>query len=155
MSDTYIERIDVHGAIIWLPPLPADKAAKLAGIIREKVDGAADLRTAAHELQVWGGSLVWHPGETPERDTYTLAAQSGTWLAAQIAPEPSGLRMTADALKAWRKRLGLTQTEAAAELGISRSQVARYELGEHEIPRTVELATEAITARKAPLATGR
>lgn len=63
--------------------------------------------------------------------------------------------MTPGDLKAWRKGLGLTQAQAAAELGISTRLIIYYEHGERDIPLTVELATEAITARKAPLETGR
>jgi hypothetical protein len=40
----------------------------------------------------------------------------------------------------WRWRHGLSLTDAAAALGLSRRQVAYYVSGEHEVPRTVLLA---------------
>lgn len=47
--------------------------------------------------------------------------------------------MTADELKAWRVALGLSQGDAAARLGLSRPTIARYELGERQIPDTLRL----------------
>lgn len=64
--------------------------------------------------------------------------------------------MTASDFAAWRKRMGYTYTKAAAELGLSRRQVMRYEKGERpdpknhaatfdvDIPRTVALACAAL-----------
>ena len=40
----------------------------------------------------------------------------------------------------WRWRHGLSLTDAAEALGLSRRQVAYYVSGEHEVPRTVLLA---------------
>jgi Protein of unknown function (DUF2442)/Helix-turn-helix len=40
----------------------------------------------------------------------------------------------------WRWKHGLSLTEAAEALGMSRRQIAYYASGEHEIPRTVLLA---------------
>jgi predicted transcriptional regulator len=40
----------------------------------------------------------------------------------------------------WRWRNGLSLTNAAEALGLSRRQVAYYASGEHEVPRTVLLA---------------
>jgi transcriptional regulator with XRE-family HTH domain len=61
--------------------------------------------------------------------------------------------MTSTELMAWRKRLGLTQAEAAAALGLSHRMYRYYEKGGREdgrsvdIPRTVELAAQQIEAR--------
>lgn len=59
--------------------------------------------------------------------------------------------MTGPDLKAWRARLGYTQTAAAAALDISVSQIADYESGHKRgtdrtapIPRHVELACFAL-----------
>ena len=40
----------------------------------------------------------------------------------------------------WRWKYGLSLTDAAEALGLSRRQVAYYASGEHEVPRTVLLA---------------
>ncbi len=61
--------------------------------------------------------------------------------------------MTPEQFKAWRTRMGFSQSRAAEALGISRSSVINYEAGEHRgdgrpapIPKTVELACAAIAA---------
>jgi hypothetical protein len=41
----------------------------------------------------------------------------------------------------WRKRHGLSLTEAAKALGLSRRQVAYYDSGWKPVPRTIMLAT--------------
>lgn len=48
---------------------------------------------------------------------------------------------------AWRRRLGLTQHQAAEALGMSRAMIANYEGEKYPIPRVVELACEALEAR--------
>ena len=45
-----------------------------------------------------------------------------------------GRRVTPQALKAWRGRLGLSQTAAAAALGLSRRAYQHYESGTRAIP---------------------
>lgn len=52
--------------------------------------------------------------------------------------------MTPASLKAWRKRLGLSQQEAADTLGLSIRAVQNYESGLREIPKPVALACAAI-----------
>ena len=52
-------------------------------------------------------------------------------------------------LKAARARLGLSQTELARELGISRGAVARYEVGTLKIPKVIELAVAYLETRPA------
>lgn len=65
--------------------------------------------------------------------------------------------MTAEDFKAWREQLGLSQIKAAKVLGLSRSTVNLYELGNRwdegrpvEIPRVVALACAAIFHRLEP-----
>ena len=58
--------------------------------------------------------------------------------------------MTPADFRAWRKRLGLSQSGAAEALGISPRMVWSYENGEHPLPKTVALACEAVEAREAP-----
>jgi DNA-binding XRE family transcriptional regulator len=55
--------------------------------------------------------------------------------------------MPAD-LRAIRKRLGLTQAELAAALGVSRKTVCEREAGKVPITRETELAMEALINRR-------
>ena len=65
--------------------------------------------------------------------------------------------MTPEALKAWSKRLGLTQQAAANALGVSLRMYAYYEKGHREdgrtveIPRTVALAAAAVAFGLPPI----
>lgn len=52
--------------------------------------------------------------------------------------------MTQSEFRAWRKRLHLSQPQAAEMLGISPRSVWSYEKREAEIPRAVALACAAI-----------
>lgn len=53
--------------------------------------------------------------------------------------------MTPDQFRTWRKRLGYTQQKAADAIDVSVRQLAKYEHGHAEIPRTVALACAAVT----------
>lgn len=55
--------------------------------------------------------------------------------------------MTDFDLRAWRKRMDLTQEQAAAELGTATRTYQRWEKGEAE--RVVVLACQALEIRKA------
>lgn len=68
--------------------------------------------------------------------------------------------MTPDDLRAWRKRLGLSQVQAATALGLSVSRIIDYERGTTRgrenaapIPRVVELACAAIEIQTRPAIT--
>ena len=52
--------------------------------------------------------------------------------------------MTPDDFRAWRKRLGLTQAQAAAALGRSAAWVRKAEAGATPIHTVVELACRMI-----------
>ena len=52
--------------------------------------------------------------------------------------------MTADELKAWRKRSGMTQRSLANELGIHWRTVQEYEAGRLRVTKLVELALQSI-----------
>lgn len=52
--------------------------------------------------------------------------------------------MTPDQLRAWRKRLGLKQREAAEALGVHRNTYMHWEQGSPRIPKTAELACAAL-----------
>lgn len=56
--------------------------------------------------------------------------------------------MNKDQLKQRRERLGLKQAEFAKELGIASNSVSRYETGQVEIPKYMELVLEALEARQ-------
>jgi predicted transcriptional regulator len=48
----------------------------------------------------------------------------------------------------WRWKHGLSLTDAAEALGLSRRHVAYYASGEHEVPRTVLLACKGWEAEQ-------
>jgi DNA-binding transcriptional regulator YiaG len=52
--------------------------------------------------------------------------------------------MTPDELKAWRKRLGLTQKKAAEALGVNLATLAKWETGRLPISKVVALACRAV-----------
>lgn len=54
--------------------------------------------------------------------------------------------MSPEVFKQWRKELGLTQSDAADLLGLSRSAVIRFETGETDIKRHIALACAALKA---------
>ena len=58
--------------------------------------------------------------------------------------EPQAKQMLAQELKLRREMLGYTQQGFAERLGLARRTVQYYESGEHPIPRTVELALQAL-----------
>ena len=49
-----------------------------------------------------------------------------------------------DEFKRLRDRLNMTQEELAKELGVTTRTIIRWESGDREIPRTVELAMKQI-----------
>ena len=52
--------------------------------------------------------------------------------------------MTSADLRAWRKRLGLSQAAAAVTLGVSRRTYIRHEMRAGDVPRLVTLACRAV-----------
>ena len=52
--------------------------------------------------------------------------------------------MSSVAFRAWRKRLALTQSEAAELLGLKSRMIQHYETGSHEVPRATRLACWAL-----------
>jgi DNA-binding XRE family transcriptional regulator len=55
--------------------------------------------------------------------------------------------MTANELRQWRRRHGLSQTEAAALIQCSRRGLQLWEGGHNRIPGTVTLAVAEVTRR--------
>ncbi len=64
----------------------------------------------------------------------------------------SGAALDGALLRAWRRRTGRTQEEAARDLGVSRRMLAYYERGQHVVPRYVLLAARALERGLEPLA---
>ncbi len=58
--------------------------------------------------------------------------------------------MTGADLAAWRARLKLNKSEAAATLGLSLLSYRRYERGKHPIPLYVALACSAVAHNLPP-----
>ena len=56
--------------------------------------------------------------------------------------------MTPDQLSKLLEKNGLSQSEAARQLGIADRTVRRYVSGDLEIPKVVELALETVIKRK-------
>lgn len=55
--------------------------------------------------------------------------------------------MTPQQLKAWRKRMGWTQRQAAERLGVRRQWITELESGRHPIQEMFALACEALEKR--------
>lgn len=55
--------------------------------------------------------------------------------------------MTPEALKAWRKERGWSQSRAASEVGISSRMWGSYERGEYPVPLVVENAVKWVSVR--------
>lgn len=77
----------------------------------------------------WGWQLEWPCGLDISSDTLR-----------RLALEQAKNIMTPAMFKEWRQGLGLSLTQAAHILGLSRRMIAYYESGEKEIPKYVALA---------------
>lgn len=66
----------------------------------------------------------------------------------RMAGEQTGELMPTEAFRAWRRRHGLSLTDAAEVLGLSRRMVAYYDSGQRPVPKTVMLATAGYEARR-------
>jgi Protein of unknown function (DUF2442) len=83
-----------------------------------------------------GHSVVW-PGDLD-------MGADRLW---EMALEQQGRQDAVEFLR-WRWRYGLSLSEAAAALGISRRQLAYYASGKHVVPRTVLLACKGWEAEQ-------
>ena len=63
---------------------------------------------------------------------------------AQDGDSPKLREMLGESLKYRREMLGHTQQSFAERLGLARRTIQYYESGEHPVPRTVELALQAL-----------
>ena len=55
--------------------------------------------------------------------------------------------MTKEKFREHRKRMGLSQAKLGDQIGRTKMQIIRYEMGQAEIPMIAELALEALMAR--------
>ena len=86
-------------------------------------------------LGEWGWHLEWPCGVDVASDSLRrLALEQATHI------------MTPTMIKEWRQELGLSLTQAAHVLGLSRRMVAYYESGKKEIPKYVALACLGVSA---------
>jgi DNA-binding XRE family transcriptional regulator len=83
----------------------------------------------------WGWHLEWPCGADISSDTLR-----------RLALEQAKNIMTPTMFKEWRQGLGLSLTQAAHILGLSRRMIAYYESGEKEIPKYVALACMGASA---------
>lgn len=94
----------------------------------------------------WGHALAW--GEMLDEEGDGPIDISADQIL-RMAGEQAGDIMPTAAFQAWRERCGLSLTDAAAALGISRRMVTYYDSGAWPIPKTVQLACEGWEARQA------
>jgi len=83
----------------------------------------------------WGWHLEWPCGVDIAGDSVR-----------RLALEQVANIMTPAMIKEWRQSLGLSLTQAAHILGLSRRMVSYYESGEKEIPKYVALACIGVSA---------
>jgi len=89
----------------------------------------------------WGHSLSWGGAEGHEIEI----GADAVW---RMAREQSAQAEPVD-FTAWRAAHGLSLTEAAHSLGLSRRAVAYYESGTKPVPRVVALALKGFDAQAA------
>ena len=98
-------------------------------------------RFAAVAPGEWGHSLSWGG---PPGDEIEIGADAVWRMAHEQAALAEGIDFTA-----WRAAHGLSLTEAARRLGLSRRVVAYYESGAKPVPRLVALALRGHDAQPA------
>ena len=121
-----------HAAVIGACNFMIQKGLVAAERYIRLLKGMRPLRdTAAFALACIGegGHSVMWPGEI----------DMGAARLLELALEQNGRADAVEFIR-WRWKHGLSLTDAAEALGLSRRQVAYYASGEHEVPRTVLLA---------------
>ena len=98
-------------------------------------------RFAAVKPGEWGHSLSWGG---PEGDEIEIGADAVWRLAREQAAQAGSINFTA-----WRAAHGISLSEAAHCLGLSRRAVAYYESGARPVPRVVALALRGFDAQVA------
>ena len=89
----------------------------------------------------WGHSLTWGGAEGREIEI----GADAVW---RMAREQTAAAESVD-FTAWRAAHGISLTEAAHSLGLSRRAVAYYESGAKPVPRVVALALKGFDAQAA------
>lgn len=84
--DKIIERIDIHGHIIWLPPLLPDVAVATRAALERILADTTSWDQAAELIDMRGGMLalkVNHHGPQDYRE-WSLLVREKSWLSDQI-----------------------------------------------------------------------
>ncbi len=89
----------------------------------------------------WGHSLSWGG---PEGEEIEIGADAVWRMAREQAAQSGSVDFTA-----WRAAHGISLTEAAHSLGLSRRAVAYYESGARPVPRVVALALRGFDTQSA------
>jgi DNA-binding XRE family transcriptional regulator len=111
----------------------AETAGRLA-IFAPLNDHAVFERAAVTD---WGHSVAWSEDAAIDADRLM-----------EMALEQSG-RIDTLAFRRWQDRYGLSLTEAAKAIGLSRRTVSQYRTGARRVPRTVTLACKGWEAERA------
>lgn len=82
-----IERVDIHGRVLWLPPLAVDAAAALKSMLQALLSKELDWDHAAEIIDIRGGSLVLKVNHHGPQDylEWSIAPRRDTWMDARIA----------------------------------------------------------------------
>ena len=114
-------------------PTPETIRKAVAGVDWDRIDAMTDEDIARQ--------IAENPDAAPDQAEFLegLVRKRRLEAAARAVREVR----TAAGFAAWRKALGFTQIEAAAELGISRRTIQNYESGAAAVPRTVAAALAA------------
>jgi predicted DNA-binding protein (UPF0251 family) len=84
----------------------------------------------------WGWSLEWKCGATLDSDRVI-----------ELSLEHSGMATNVE-FRRWQDKNGLSLSDAAQEIGLSRRTVSQYRTGARPVPRTVALACKGWEAIK-------
>lgn len=84
----------------------------------------------------WGWSLEWSCGATLDADRII-----------ELSLEQSGMISNVE-FRRWQDKNGLSLSDAAQEIGLSRRTISQYRTGARPVPRTVALACKGWEAMK-------
>lgn len=88
MTDKVIERIDIHGRILWLPALAPDDAVAYRALLDRLLIETPDWNHAAEALDMRGINLtlkVNHHGAQDYMIWSLGSPRAGSWAAARLA----------------------------------------------------------------------
>jgi len=84
----------------------------------------------------WGWSLEWNCGVTLDADRII-----------ELSLEQSGMLSNVE-FRRWQDKNGLSLSDAAQEIGLSRRTISQYRTGARPVPRTVALACKGWESMK-------